>query len=220
MVDIGARIKDIRVKNKMTIGEVAERCALSKSYVSQIENGKVSPSLRSLEKIADAFEVAIVLFFQAEPDDLYVVRQNARQVILFPPRDEGSAGSKVLKFLSAPNRQVEMVIAELPPGYNIDGPMHYHDGEECHLILEGTIRAFQGDKVVTLYAGDSYHWDGSIPHRIENVGHGTAKMLVARNVPGFLSQRHYVGEDKVGPAFEASDETAETLETRSSKIIL
>jgi transcriptional regulator with XRE-family HTH domain len=219
MINVGGRIKKIRVGKKMTIDDLAGRCDLSKSYVSQIENSKVSPSLRSLEKIADAFEVPMVKFFQSDSVELYVLRQDERQVILFPPRDGDSKNSKILKFLSAPNRQIEMVIAELPPGYNIDGPLHYHEGEECHLILEGTVRAIQEDNVVTLDAGDSYHWDGSIPHRIENVGQTTAKMLIASNIPGFLSQRHYVGEEKGEPKFDATDTPVETPEVRHSKNI-
>ncbi len=80
MINVGGRIKKIRVGKKMTIDDLAGRCDLSKSYVSQIENSKVSPSLRSLEKIADAFEVPMVKFFQSDSVELYVLRQDERQV--------------------------------------------------------------------------------------------------------------------------------------------
>jgi uncharacterized cupin superfamily protein len=58
-------------------------------------------------------------------------------------------------------------------------------------VLEGTITAVQGDQRFVLARGDSFHWDGSVPHRIENHGPEVARLLVARTPPGFLNVTFY-----------------------------
>jgi hypothetical protein len=58
-------------------------------------------------------------------------------------------------------------------------------------VLEGTITAIQGDQRFVLARGDSFHWDGSVPHRIENHGPEVARLLVARTPPGFLNVTFY-----------------------------
>jgi mannose-6-phosphate isomerase-like protein (cupin superfamily) len=87
-----------------------------------------------------------------------------------------------------------MVILEIPVGYDASGRNHVHDGDECHYVLEGRIRAVQAGRTFLLEAGDSYHWDGSLPHRVENAGETPARFLIARTPPGFLSLKAYEGE--------------------------
>ena len=84
-----------------------------------------------------------------------------------------------------------MLLLEIPSGYTAGGRTHSHEGEECHWVLEGTITAVQGDQRFVLARGDSFHWDGSVPHRIENHGPEVARLLVARTPPGFLNVTFY-----------------------------
>jgi hypothetical protein len=58
-------------------------------------------------------------------------------------------------------------------------------------VLQGRIVAIQGERRWELAEGDSFHWDGSLPHRIENHGATTARLLVARTPPGFLNVTVY-----------------------------
>jgi uncharacterized cupin superfamily protein len=58
-------------------------------------------------------------------------------------------------------------------------------------VLEGTITAVQGDQRFVLAPGDSFHWDGSLPHRIENHGPEVSRLLVAGTPPGFLNVTFY-----------------------------
>jgi mannose-6-phosphate isomerase-like protein (cupin superfamily) len=92
-----------------------------------------------------------------------------------------------------------MLLVEIPAGYTAGGRTHSHEGEECHWVLEGPITAVQGDRSFELGEGDSFHWDGSIPHRIENHGAGPARLLVARTPPGFLDVTLYAAIAGSGP---------------------
>ena len=176
---------------------------MSKPYLSQVENDKASPSLQTLEKLASAFDIPVTSFFIDDSFSCHVVREDERQLVRFGSTDKGESQQKNIYFLSAPYRQLEMVLLEMPVGYAAGGHKHSHDGEECHLVLEGTLRATQGEESYVLNAGDSYHWDGSIPHRVENIGDVPVKLLIARTPPGFLSTRMY--ESGVGEGAKPRD---------------
>jgi quercetin dioxygenase-like cupin family protein len=61
-----------------------------------------------------------------------------------------------------------------------------HDGQECRLVLKGTILAHYGEKTYLLEEGDSILWNGTVPHRIENVGNSDAQLLIALAPPGYV----------------------------------
>jgi transcriptional regulator with XRE-family HTH domain len=187
-LEIGARLRRIRLLRGMVIEDLVEQTGLSRPFISQIETGKASPSLATLEKLAAGLGLSLSSLFIDEAREVAVLRREERPVVTFG--EDGSDGRR-LSFLSAPRRQVEMVILELPVGYDAGGRNHAHDGDECHYVLEGRIRAVQGGRIFELEPGDSYHWDGSVPHHVENVGDVPARLLIARTPPGFLSLRSY-----------------------------
>jgi transcriptional regulator with XRE-family HTH domain len=184
-VDVGRRIRERRLRRGLVIEEVARKTGLSKAYISQVETGKASPSLRTAERLAQALEVPLAHLFLEDAFACQVTRRAERQAVSF------GAPDKLVHVLSAPNRHLEMVVVEIPAGYTAGGQTHSHEGEECHLVLEGRITAVQGDRRFELTEGDSFHWDGSVPHRIENHGAGPARLLVARTPPGFLNATVY-----------------------------
>lgn len=168
---LGPRIRLTRTHKGITLQELAERSGLSKGFICQLENDKASPSVAALEKLAGALGVPIAYLFLTPEERIHVVRQSDR-----PAYQVGNDGITV-QLLSANRRNLKMVIMELPPGASTGGENHFHDGEECHMVLEGLLRYTQGDESVTLGPGDSLHWNGFIPHRIENCGDGLARIL-------------------------------------------
>jgi uncharacterized cupin superfamily protein len=91
----------------------------------------------------------------------------------------GGNTSKVELVSARPKRNLELLIAELPPGMTARGKRHYHHGEECVLVLEGSVRIVCGDHAFVLEAGDSCHYDGRVPHAVENCGETQARLLIA-----------------------------------------
>ncbi len=184
-MDVGRRVRELRVRRGMVIEDLARKCGLSKPYISQVETGKASPSLQTVQKLAQALGVPLTYLFLEEAFGCHVTRRAERRAVSFGEPD------KLVFFLSAPNRSLEMLLLEIPSGYTAGGRTHSHEGEECHWVLEGTITAVQGDQRFVLARGDSFHWDGSVPHRIENHGPEVARLLVARTPPGFLNVTFY-----------------------------
>lgn len=192
-IQVGQRIRKFRKQRDLVIDDLAERSGLSRAYISQVETGKAIPSLTALEGLANALDIPISYLFVDDHFNCHIIRKDERQAIIYGLASGKDSQRKRINILSAPNRQLEMVLLEIPPGYDAADRDHSHDGEECHLVMEGTIRATQGSESYTFQEGDSYHWDGSIPHRVENIGDGPAKLLIARTPAGFLSGR-FLGE--------------------------
>ncbi|WP_207540711.1 cupin domain-containing protein [Sabulicella rubraurantiaca] len=213
-MDIGARLRRIRQVRGLVIEDLVELTGLSRPYISQVETGKATPSLQTLGKLAAALEIPLAHLFQEVARPAMVLRERDRPVVTF---SEGQEGRR-LSFLSAPGRQVEMVILEIPIGYDAGGRNHLHDGDECHLVLQGRIRAIQGGRGFEVSAGDSYHWDGSIPHRVENAGDEPARILIARSPPGFLQMKVFEDAMDKGHGTSASEPSAHAKAGRRRRV--
>ncbi len=169
-MSLGARIRQTRTQKGITLQELSDRSGLSKGFICQLENDKASPSLQALEKLAGGLGVSIAYLFLTPEEKFHVIRGHER------PEYRVGEGLQV-QILSANRRTLKMMLIQLPPGTGTGGENHTHEGEECHLVLEGTVRYIQGDESVVLKAGDSLHWNGFVPHRVENCGTEAARIL-------------------------------------------
>lgn len=170
-MSLGNRIRTTRTQKGITLQELSERSGLSKGFICQLENDKASPSLQALERLSTGLGIPIAFLFLSDEEKVHVVRENERQG--YSVNGDGVN----VQFLSARGRSLKMVMIELAPGASTGGENHAHEGEECHLVMEGTVRYAQGSESVVLKAGDSLHWNGYIPHRVENCGATIARVL-------------------------------------------
>ncbi len=91
-----------------------------------------------------------------------------------------------MEVLSAqPKRNLELIVAELPAGVSAGDKRHYHHGEEVVLCMEGRVSLTCGEHVLILESGDSCHYDGRVPHAVENAGESLAKVLIAMTPAAF-----------------------------------
>ena len=79
-----------------------------------------------------------------------------------------------------------MILLELQPGAVSSATLGDQEGQECHLVLQGTIRAYYGNDCYLLEQGDTIFWDGSVPHSLENVGTHDAQLLITLTPAAFL----------------------------------
>lgn len=168
---LGTRIRQTRTQKGITLQELSERSGLSKGFICQLENDKASPSLQALERLSTGLGVPIAVLFLSSEEKVHVVRASDRQGYTV-----GGEGLMV-QLLSAAGRNLKMIMMEIAPGASTGGDNHAHEGEECHLVIEGTVKYSQGDESTVLQPGDSLHWNGYIPHRLENCGEAPAKVL-------------------------------------------
>jgi len=174
---IGRKIHQIRLQNKLTLLEIAQRTGFTKGYLSLIERGKKSPPIATLSKIARAFGVDIGAFFeQKKPEDsITLVKEGEREVVV---RDGTIFGYRYETIAPAKRqKKMEPFIITLP-AHSKEGDLFDHEGEELLYVLEGKTNFFYGDKKYSLGKGDCIYFDSSIPHRGEGVGTKPAKALV------------------------------------------
>ena len=175
---IGAKLKALRLEQKLTINEVASRAEVTKSLVSQIENGKSLPSLKSLIALTTALGTTVGYLFSNEADTSeLVVRADERKVI--------STRSGVTLYLLTPtlqNRQVEFLSVIYEKGAS-SGVLHAHRGEEYGIVLKGRLEVTVKDESYILEEGDSIVINSEIPHKITNACKGATEVIWANTPP-------------------------------------
>ncbi len=173
-MQVGKKIRDLRLRRGLTVQQLATASGLSKGFISQVENDRTSPSLATLADVAKALDVSVAYLVVDEDPVPYVVRADERQSM-----DSTGNVTRVEVLSAAPKRNLELLWIEFAPGMPIGDQRHYHHGEECMLVLEGRIGMTCGEHSFVLEAGDSIHYDGRVPHAIENVGDAPARVVTA-----------------------------------------
>jgi transcriptional regulator with XRE-family HTH domain len=182
-LNIGTKIRQLRLKRGLTLQAVSDRTGLSKPSLSQIENNSGAPPIATLIKISNALGVKIGYFFQDAPDQqrLVVVRREARQEIKkLNHSDRYARIGYRYESLAHPmvDKQMEPFIVEIDP-CEID-EIHYntHDGEEFIFVLNGRLEFRSPDQVIELAPEDSIYFDSSIPHGLRGIDGPTRVMVV------------------------------------------
>jgi transcriptional regulator with XRE-family HTH domain len=170
---IGRKIRDLRLRRGLTVHQLATASGLSKGFISQLENGITAPSIASLTGLASVLDTSIAYLVAPDSETMCVVRRSERRRI-----EVGGNASRVESLTPATVRNLDVVMAELPPGLSAGDKMHYHQGEEFLMCLEGRIRVTCAGQVAELDEGDAAHFDGRAPHAVENVGNGTARLII------------------------------------------
>jgi transcriptional regulator with XRE-family HTH domain len=173
-MQLGKKIRDLRLRRGLTVQKLAEASRLSKGFISQVENDRTSPSLTTLRDLASALNTSVAYLVVEEEQMPYVVRAGER-----PRVHVGGNTSKVEVLSAQPKRNLELMMAELPPGLTAGDKRHFHHGEECLLCLEGRVSVVCGEHRLVLEAGDSCHYDGRVPHAVENCGSAAARIIIA-----------------------------------------
>jgi mannose-6-phosphate isomerase-like protein (cupin superfamily) len=73
----------------------------------------------------------------------------------------------------------------LPPGADTGDDMLSHEGEECGIVIRGTVEVTVGEQVHQLAAGDGYYFDSRTPHRFRNVGEQECELISANTPASF-----------------------------------
>ena len=174
--DIGAKVKYLRNKNKMTLKDLSEKTDLSVGFLSQLERGLTSIATDTLDKIAGIFEVDISYFFiKPNKTKAPIVKSYEKEVF-----DICTLGciqyslSNDLKEKSMFPRLIEI----LPSKTEEEIQTYTHDGEEFVHVLEGILTVFLDEEQHELYPGDSIHYSSLSSHNWANYTNKMVKLLV------------------------------------------
>jgi transcriptional regulator with XRE-family HTH domain len=159
---IGERIKHLRLKKSMGLVELGRHTGLSASFLSQLETGRVVPTLRNLARIAMVFSKDLSYFFDPEPQTLFRVHRSKDRVRL--PQSGVSDPSYFFESLGymVPDRQLDPYLAEFLPAK--EGRPHQHIGCEFLFLLSGKLTMRHGESCHTVDVGDAVYFDASTIH--------------------------------------------------------
>lgn len=178
--DTGNRIRQLRKAKKITIAQLSSSIQVSRSLISQVEQGKALPSLPTLERITEALGVSLSEFFQMEQAEHtkeaeIIVRRDSRRMIAIP-----DAKSRYLLLSPSLNSKVEFFLSEFPPGVAGETCSRFqHKGEEYFFVLEGDPILHLGDIAYQLHKGDSGCFDSGTLHNWSNPGDELSKVIFA-----------------------------------------
>jgi transcriptional regulator with XRE-family HTH domain len=176
-LDVGIRIRRLRNVRGLSLAEVSARSGLSAGFLSQIERGISSASIRALARIAEALEAAIGDIFQmndsTEGENSFVSRHEDRKIVAFP---EMKASKELLTpFPGVP--RLDMYILTMEPGGTSGEQPFSHSGQEAGLIIQGGIELIVDGQKAILGEGDSFRFASSRQHQYRNAGSVVAKAI-------------------------------------------
>jgi transcriptional regulator with XRE-family HTH domain len=180
---LGNKLRRMRQARGLTAVELAQRARVTTGFISQLEHSQTVPSLHTLQRIATVLGVSMTYFLLEEHLQPQVVRYHER-----PLRQLGPDGACVALLSPPSSRHLEVTLLALPPGAVSWSTARTHAGQQCHLLLHGTVRADYGDHTYHLAEGDSILWEGTLPYRLENIGTTEARLLIA-TAPASLWQQ-------------------------------
>lgn len=180
VTSVGARVRQARVRQGLTLREVAAKAGITTSALSQLERNHFNPTLSTLKALANALHITIgSLFAPSAVPDRVVVRAGERKAL--SPR-QGITYQLLTPDLSG---QIEFILSVYEVGVSTGEELFAYSAEQCGVLLEGTAEVHLADQVYRLEAGDSIRFDCSIPHRIVNVGADQLRCIWAIIPPTF-----------------------------------
>ncbi|HEX4986953.1 MAG TPA: XRE family transcriptional regulator [Burkholderiales bacterium] len=167
---LGNVIRELRLKDNLTIAEVATQAGISRGMVSKIENGQVSTSLETLSKIARALGVSLAHLFRhcdmpsggaqlvKSGEGMEVVRRGTKRGHTY----------HLLAYDQGPRKAFEPFLITMDDASEVF-PTFEHPGTEFIYMLKGRIEYRHGQQAYVLEPGDSLTFRGDIPHGPERL---------------------------------------------------
>jgi quercetin dioxygenase-like cupin family protein len=169
---LGDRIRLMRERQRLDIGELADKTGYSQEYLMKIEEGKLSPPVGTLISISRALAVDSKTLLSEEKKkrrQSYIKRTKAYAYRSLTPDAEDKHLWAYLVALE-PKKQHEMVA-------------YKHEGEEFMYVLEGKIQVTVGEQVYELKKGQTIHFNSGVTHNLRNLSSKDSKLIVVVYTP-------------------------------------
>jgi len=176
---IGERIRQLRQRKGMGLVELGRHTGLSASFLSQLETGRVVPTLRNLARIAMVFSRNLIYFFEPERPEMFrIVRASERPRLPQTGVEEPAYFFESLGQVPA-DQPVTPYVAEFLPG-NERRPQrpHQHSGMEFLVMLSGRLQLTHDAVVDVLEEGDAVYFDAEAVHSYEKLGEDTCTAMI------------------------------------------
>jgi len=180
-VDLGARIRALRIARGETLRTLAAEAGVTESFLSQVEREVARPSIASVQRIARALGTSIAELFATDDRAGVVVRAAARRRVVY----QGLGA--IDEFLTrATDGKLQVIMSTIEPGGGTGEEAYTHDSdEEVVVVLEGVLDLWVGQEHYRLETGDAVTHSSRVPHRNTNPGPGVARVLFCITPPSY-----------------------------------
>ena len=158
-INIGNKIKDLRTQKGLTQEELADRCELSKGFISQLERDLTSPSIATLVDILMCLGTDLKEFFSDSQD----TQISFKETDYFEKIDEELKNKIEWIIPNAQKNMMEPIRLSLFPGGSTD-PDNPHDGEEFGYIISGSDTLHLGKKTYKVKKGETFYFTANKTH--------------------------------------------------------
>jgi len=174
---IGAHLRQLRSKRRLSLAHVANAVGISVGFLSALERSQMSGSVGTLRKLARFYKTNILDFFNTDGPSSRQVRPPQRKVL--------EAGSGVrMELLAWGNTVMEPHLFRIAPEAG-SGDSYTHEGEEFIYVLRGELEITLEGEEFRLKPGDSFYFESATPHRWKNPGRKETLVLWVNTPPTF-----------------------------------
>lgn len=176
LVELSQRIKQRRLDLGLSLETVAAAAGQTRSWLSKVENFRITPSLPALARVAEALSIPLSTLLEgldAKPQ-IALTRKKDRRAI---QRDSQNSNIAYHTLVSGrANRRMNPFLLDVPAlgGRSVSRP---HEGEEFLMVLRGRVTLEYGAETFALDEGDTLYFDAETPHRLHNPHRKAAQVL-------------------------------------------
>lgn len=175
---LGGKLRELRLRQNMTLKDAAKRAKLSISFLSLLERAQTNASIVTLQRLARLYNTNFLSFFDDSEQNLKLVRPAERKVL------ETQPGTRI-ELLALGQTMMESQLWRIAPGAS-SGGAYNHEGEEFIYVLQGRFEIWLDEaEHYVLRQGDSLYFPSTQAHRWINPGRTETKLLWINTPPTF-----------------------------------
>lgn len=179
--DVGARLRRVRETFGLSQRALAKKAGVANATISMIENGQSSPSVGALKRILDGLPMDLASFFSLDMSQGNSYFYKASDLL------EIGKGAVSFRLVGAdrPHKAIQMLYENFEPGADTGRVALSHQGEECGIVVSGSLEVSVGDERRLLGPGDAWYFESHIPHKFRNSGSIPCLCISACTPPSF-----------------------------------
>lgn len=176
LVELSQRLKQLRLERGLSLEEVASAAGQTRSWLSKVENFRITPSLPALARVSEVLGTNISKLLEgldARPE-IQITKAGERRLV---ERDAQNSNIVYQQLVTGwLSRMMNPFLLEVPAGGGRTVPRP-HEGEEFLIVLKGRVLLEYDGKDHHLAEGDSAYFDAETPHRLHNPAQEPAHVL-------------------------------------------
>lgn len=179
--DVGERLQRLRERHGLSQRALARQAGVANATISQIEAGKLNPTVSMLKKVLDGVPVKLSEFFadaNEAPGQIFYRADELTEIT-----EGGVSFHQVGANLA--RRQIQFLKERYESGTGTGRHLLVHEGEECGIIIAGRLEVTVDGQTTLLKAGDAYYFSSERPHQFRNPGPEPCELISACTPPSF-----------------------------------